>query len=52
MDLFTLEKSRMVITQKEGGMSCNRMGLIRSSKSNMMKKVNRLKEKKSAEDTT
>ena len=51
MDLFTLENSRIIITQKEEGISCNRMGLMHSSKSNMMKMKKRLIENKSAKDT-
>ncbi len=32
MDLFTLENSRITITQKEGGMSCKKMALSQSLK--------------------
>ncbi len=50
IDLYTSGNSRMVITQKEGGMSCKRTGLTHSSKSNIMKTTYKLRENKSAKD--
>ena len=50
MDLYTSDNSRIVSSQKEGGMSCKRTGLTHSSKSNMMKRENKLRENKSAKD--
>ena len=46
MDLFTLENSRMEFTLKEGGLSCNKMGLTQILKLKLA-----IKEKKSANNT-
>ncbi len=51
IDLYTSGNSRIIITQKEGGMSCKRTELTHSSKSNMIKTTKRLRENKSAKDT-
>ena len=50
MEAYTLGNTRMVGRQKERSMSCKKIKLTHSSKSNMIKDKKRLREKKSAED--
>ena len=50
MEAYTLGNTRMVGRLKERGMSCKKIKLTHSSKSNMIKDKKRLREKKSAED--
>jgi hypothetical protein len=50
MEAYTLGNGRVVKRQKERGMSCKKIKLTHSSKSNMMIMENRLRENKSAED--
>ncbi len=52
MEVYTLVITRIIAKQKEDGMSCKRMELTHSSKSNMMKMKKRLRENNSAKDTT
>jgi hypothetical protein len=50
MEPYTLGNTRMIKGQKERGMSCKKIKLTHSSKSNMIMDIKRFREMRSAED--